>query len=153
MQCSSILCQSRTFLRPATRSISAAARARPSPPKKNCCVGSHCGSHLCCKHSLTSRKLAKRVPVSLTNTCAFHTAASPGSDSHTLFSTRWGRFTSLDEAQRAVAQLSTEERVHLEKAINELNERNVEKSESEVIPPSWKQLRLCKTKLLHWNNK
>ena len=75
-----------------------------------------------------------------------HTAVSPsGSMSQVLFSTRWGSFISEDDARRQVAQLSAEEQDHLEKAIEEIKKRNEEKLEKESEPPSWKQLKLCKT--------
>lgn len=76
--------------------------------------------------------------------CAFHTATSPGSDSHVLLSTRWGRFTSEDDARRQVAELSAEERLHLEKAIEEMKMRKEEKVEKESVPPTRNQLKLCK---------
>ena len=76
----------------------------------------------------------------------FHTATSPsGTDSHTLLSTRWGKFTSQDDARRQVARLSAEERAHLEKAIEDLKERS-EMTQSE--PPTWNQLKLCKAMLV-----
>ena len=72
----------------------------------------------------------------------FHTATSPsGTGSHVLLSTRWGKFTSQDDARRQVARLSAEERGHLEKAIEDLKKRN-EDTQSE--PPTWNQLKLCK---------
>lgn len=72
----------------------------------------------------------------------FHTATSPsGTGSHVLLSTRWGKFTSQDDARRQVARLSAEERGHLEKAIEDLKKRN-EDTQSE--PPTWNQLKLRK---------
>ncbi len=72
----------------------------------------------------------------------FHTATSPsGTDSHVLLSTRWGKFTSQDDARRQVSRLSAEERGHLEKAIEDLK-KSSEETQSE--PPTWNQLKLCK---------
>ena len=92
-----------------------------------------------CKH-LT----AARVPLKSESTRRFHTATSPGTDSHTLFSTRWGRFTSEDDARRQVARLSVEERSYVEKAVEEMKRRNKEKLERDGEPPSWNQLKLRK---------
>ena len=97
-----------------------------------------------CKQLTALSKTAKSVPVLFAHTCTLHTAISPGADSHVLLSTRWGRFTSLDDARRAVAQLSLEERVHLEKAVKDINKLNEEKLVSETEPPSWNQLKLRK---------
>lgn len=72
----------------------------------------------------------------------FHTAvSSTGTGSQVLFSTRWGKLTSQDDARRRVARLSAEERTHLEKAIEDLKRRS-EEADSE--PPTRNQLKLCK---------
>ena len=76
------------------------------------------------------------------STRTIHTVTSPsGTDSHVLLSSRWGKFTSQDDAHRQVARLSAEERGHLEKAIEDLKKRS-EEAQSE--PPTWNQLKLCK---------
>lgn len=86
----------------------------------------------------------ERTLVQFVSRHAFHTATSPGSNSHILLSTRWGRFTSEDDARRQVAELSAEERCHLEKAIEEMKRHKEDKVEKESEPPTWNQLKLCK---------
>ena len=94
------------------------------------------------RHQTLTRN--ERTPAQFVSRYAFHTATSPGSDSHILLSTRWGRFTSEDDARRQVAELSAEERFHLEKAIEEMKRHKEEKVEKESKPPTWNQLKLCK---------
>ena len=105
------------------------------------CVALHCKQYVPLIANRTEGTLFM-VPASTHTQRTFHTATSPsGTDSHVLFSTRWGKFTSQDDARRQVARLSAEERGHLEKAIKDLKERS-EETQSE--PPSWNQLKLCK---------
>lgn len=103
-----------------------------------------------CKQSVTQTRNGGIPNHFVSMRRGFHTAASPGSDSQVLFSTRWGSFTSHEDARRQVAQLSDEERNHLEKAIADLKKVNEEKLERESEPPTWKQLRLRKTISLLW---
>ena len=103
-----------------------------------------------CKQSATFSKHGGTPFEFVTYKRMIHTAVSPsGSMSQILFSTRWGSFMSEDDARRQVAQLSAEEQGHLEKAIEEIKKRNEEKLEKEGEPPSWKQLKLCKTDRLY----
>ena len=107
------------------------------------CFALHCRQ---CVSLITSR-IEGTLFIGPASTRTIHTATSPsGTDSHVLLSSRWGKFTSQDDARRQVARLSAEERGHLEKAIQDLKERN-EEAQSE--PPTWNQLKLCKA-VLHF---
>ena len=109
-------------------------------------VALHCRQ--CVSLSLITSKTTKGTPfMAHTSTRTFHTAASPsGTDSHVLLSTRWGKFTSQDDARRQVARLSAEERAHLEKAIEDIKKRS---EEEQSQPPTWNQLKLCKTMICY----
>ena len=102
----------------------------------------HCKQYVPLIVSRTKGTLFMAPASTHTQLRTFHTATSPsGTDSHVLLSTRWGKFTSQDDARRQVARLSAEERGHLEKAIEDLKKRS-EETQSE--PPTWNQLKLCK---------
>lgn len=140
MQRSSNCCHQKMLLRVARRSILRPGKVinQQQMQQNN---DFHSSSNVCKQFVSLTRK--REIP-SFASIRAVHTATSPSTGTHVLLSTRWGRFTSQDDAQRQVAQLTAEERSHLEKAIEDMKKRNEEKLETEMAPPSGHQLRLCK---------
>ena len=69
---------------------------------------------------------------------SLHTANGGGLQ---LLSSRWGaQVSSPEEAQKFVASLRSEQKLHLEKALIEAREEEKEKN---IVPPTWNQLKLC----------
>lgn len=141
MQRSSTFCRDKTMLKISrTLHLDLVVKLQQNSTNRS----GHCSPCVSiCRH-LTLVARNERTPAQFVSRGAFHTAISPGSDSPLLLSTRWGRFTSEDDARRQVAELSAEERFHLEKAIEEMKRHKEEKMERESEPPSWNQLKLCK---------